>query len=161
MKKAVIIIVGIAVFALGLFLGIGIALGTPQKPIAISQEKELEEMPEWSSGEWVDYASFTMEGRNSTPPKRIKTDTYSILEVKVNYRADEPILFMLGVYSGGNEVIPRFQVQPLAESGKDVIVQFPVEDGYEVQIYTQAWKADGTFDENFLCDIDIAYRLTN
>ena len=120
-----------------------------------SQMKRLVE------NEWTEWGSFNMEGRNFTPPRLVDTEQYNYLEVKATYDStDKPVLFTLGAYSMSHDVLGQFQTNPAALSG-EAIVRLPIKKGQEIQVFTQIWGEDGTYDDNYPVDISLSYRLTN
>ena len=141
MKKIFFIVVIAALFLVG----------------CTNKEPEKKEMKTLDSLEWTSWGDFTMDGRNSTPPRRVNIDE-GFIEVRAEYTTDRPVLFLLGVYSGGNEVIPNFKANPPAKEGVAEI-KIPVKKGYEIQVYNQIWMEDGVYDDNYPVDIKLSYRM--
>lgn len=139
------------VFLLVLIVSMLIFVGCSNKVSDNTDMKKLESL------EWTSWGDFNMEGRNSTPPRRVNIEE-GFIEVRAEYVTDRPVLFLLGVYSGGNEVIPNFKVNPALKEGVAEI-KIPVKKGYEIQIYNQIWMEDGTYDDNYPVDIKLSYRL--
>ena len=124
---------------------------------ADSQKAEMKKLAE---NEWTEWGSFNMEGRNFTPPRVVDTEEYKFLEIKATYSADKSVLFTLGAYSMEHDMLGQFQTNPALLSG-EATVKLPVEKGQEIQIFTQIWGEDGSYDDNYPVDIVLSYRLIN
>lgn len=128
--------------------------------VGCAAKEEKSEMKKLAESEWTEWGSFNMEGRNFTPPRLVDTDRYQYLEVKATYETDKPVLFTLGAYCTNCDALGQYQTNPAVLSG-EATIKLPVEKGNEIQVYTQIWGEDGTYDDNYPVDIVLSYRLVN
>ena len=116
----------------------------------------------WAASEWTEVGTFTMEGNNLTPVKRIDSGDYDYVIVKVDrFSCEKPVQMSVEVVQAYTDRVLAREVSPLSTEGSDIEVICPVKTGDLFQIFFRITDEFGVYDDNLECNLTFSYKLTN
>ncbi len=139
----------------------GEAIATLPTSTVLSSVSSISEVETWNNVTgWINVGTFTMEGNNVTPVKKIGVTGYSVA-IYAEYSCSKSVKMTVQILKAytSSVLLGGEGISSVGKTGTVLTGSAPVTRDQEVQIYFRITDANGNYDDNLPCTVTYWYYL--